>query len=274
MSDTLRTLNQDGIATFATYLQALRDGGNDAPPSHLLTDPAYSDDLADVQLDRQPFPDSYGMGLYLQTALASLDRRKIPYNHALWTWLALYFFDQICPAVNGKRKVLEDAIYILAEKFNHQRYYRHLVRTPWLAVTDNGENAKIILKTKAGGKRSDIFEQLVSRQGIFGNKTVIGGAYKLYYDVASEAPKRGASGKGAGSSRRLAAFIQQIDLTYDLRACSPNEFLNLLPTEFDRYKGNTSAAPTKKSGLKAILAQVVPGSDSSASATTSPETTS
>jgi hypothetical protein len=271
MSDTLRTLNQDGIATFAKYLQALRDGGNDAPPFYLLTDPAFSDDFADVQLERESFPDSYAMGDYLRTALTPLDRRQIPYNHALWTWLALYFFDQICPAVNGKRNVLEDAIYILSEKFNHQRYYRHLVRTPWLAVTDHGENAKIILKTKAGGKRSDIFEQLVSRQGIFGNKTVIEGAYELYYDVATQAPKRGASGKGAGSSRRLVAFVQQIDLTYDLRACSPDEFLSLLPTEFDRYKGNTSAAPIKKSDSKSILAEVVPGSGSSASAITSPE---
>jgi hypothetical protein len=258
VSDLLRRLNSDGIAAFGAYLQSLRDGGNDAPPFSLLTDPAFLDDFGSaIQLDRQPFADSYALGVYLQTALASLDRRQIPYDHALWTWLALYFFDQICPEADGRRNVLEDAIYILAEKFNHQRYYRHLIRTPWLAVADNGDKAKIILQTKAGGKRSDIFEQIVSRQRIFGNPTVIGGAYKLYYDVTTQAPKRGASGKGAGSSRRLVTFIQQIDLTYDLRACTPDEFLNLLPAEFDRYKGIPLAPPIKKNTLKTLLSKVM-----------------
>jgi hypothetical protein len=110
------------------------------------------------------------------------------------------------------------------------------VRTPWEAVANNGPNAKVLLQNRGGGRRSDIFEQLAARQTIFGNKTIIAGAYKLYYDEAAQLPKKGAGGKGAGSPRRLVSFIQQIDLTYDLFACSAEQFLALLPKEFLKFQ--------------------------------------
>ncbi len=243
MSDLLRTLNADGVKEFRQYLQGLRGGSVMAPPFHLLTDPAYSNDFAaDVPIRTQPFTDNYAFGSYLSTTLSGLNRNQIAYDSALWSWLALYFFDHVCPLENGKRSVLEDAVYILAETFNHRRYYRHLVRTPWEAVSRNGDCAKVLLQTRAGGKRSDIFEQLAARQTIFGNRTIIAGAYQLYYDPTAQLPKRGAGGKGAGSPRRLVSFVQQIDLTYDLQACTPKQFLDLLPKEFAKFIPVTSAA--------------------------------
>jgi len=243
VSDLLRTLNGSGINVFRQYLQSLRDGSVVAPPSYLLTDPAYSDEFApDVPLQLQSFKDSYEFGSYLAVALGKLDRSQIAYDYSLWSWLALYFFDQVCPVENGTRAVLEDAVYILSETFNHRRYYRHLVRTPWEAVARNGDCAKVLLQTRAGGKRSDIFEQLAARQTIFGNRTIIAGAYQLYYDVSAQLPKRGAGGKGAGSPRRLVSFIQQIDLTYDLQACTPQQFIDLLPGEFAKFNVSNNVA--------------------------------
>ena len=237
MSQLLRTLNEQGKMQFGAYLQALKNGATLAPPFHLLTEALFSEALdRDVPIGVITFADSYALGTNLQSALAPLHRRELIYNHGLWSWLALYLFDQLCPAdSSGRRAPLEDAVYILAADYDHRRYYRHLVRTPWLAVADNGGCAKVLLQTKAGGKRSDIFEQLVSRQAVFGNPRIIEGAYRLYYDESSQSPKRGASGKGAGSSRRLVTFIQQVDLTYDLRACPVDNFLGLLPKEFDRF---------------------------------------
>jgi hypothetical protein len=243
MSDLLRTLNADGITAFSQYLQSLREGSTAAPPFHLLTDPQTSEALdSDVTLQAQSFSDGFAFGKYLAGVLSVLDRGSIAFNHSLWSWLALYYFDQICPVENGKRSVLEDAVYVLAETFNHRRYYRHLVRTPWEAVDRNGESAKVLLQTRGGGKRSDIFEQLAARQTIFGNKTIIDGAYELYYDVAAQLPKRGAGGKGAGSPRRLVSFIQQIDLTYDLQACTPKQFIDLLPKEFAKFSSDKAVA--------------------------------
>ena len=237
MSDLLRTLNSTGIESFANYLQSLRNGFAAQPPFHLLIDDATSDPLdVDIPMQKQSFIDSYAFGEYLAPTLKPLPRSKIAFDHELWSWLALYYFDQICPAVDGKRAVLEDAVYVLPDTYNHLRYYRHLVRTPWLAVEENGNCAKVMLKNRGSGKRSDIFEQLAARQTIFGNKTIIAGAYKLYFDETAGLPKRGAGGKGAGSPRRLVSFIRQIDLTYDLMACTPDQFIGLLPKEFDKFK--------------------------------------
>jgi len=236
VSDLMRTLNRDGIDKFRQYLQTLRDGGGDAPPFHLLTDATFSQEFpTEVLLQTQTFADNFAFGEYLAKTLSIFDRSQIAYDSSLWSWLALYFFDHVCPVENGKRSILEDAVYILAETFNHRRYYRHLVRTPWEAVTRNGDCAKVLLQTRAGGKRSDIFEQLAARQTIFGNRTIIAGAYQLYYDITAQLPKRGAGGKGAGSPRRLVSFIQQIDLTYDLHACTAQQFIDLLPGEFTKF---------------------------------------
>jgi len=262
MSDQIRRLNKDGIAAFASYLEIMRKGGTDPAPFQLLTDPAFSEELEEnVTVERQVFKDPFERGSYLATTLNSFDRRQIAYDFRLWSWLALYFLDDLCAAnAAGKREVLEDALYILGETFNHQRYYRHLLRTPWLAVADNGENGRILLINKLGGKRSEISEQLASRQGVFGNGTVIAGAYKLYYDAGAKTFKKGAGGKAGGSVRRLVTFIRQIDLTYDLRDCTPDQFLSLLPSEFDRFKGLPSTSvpkPKKQAGIRAILSKVI-----------------
>lgn len=242
MSDLLRTLNPDGIAAFVAYLQKLRDGSSDAPPFHLLSDGATSQALdADVQVENKTFSDSFAFGTYLAESLGNLARTEITFNHALWSWLALYYFDQVCPVVNGKRNVLEDAVYILPAIYNHRKYYRHLVRTPWLAVARNGLFAKVLLINRGGGKRSDIFEQLAARQTIFGNPTIIEGAYKLYFDDQAGLPKRGAGSKGAGTPRRLVSFVQQIDLTYDLMACSADQFVALLPHEFAKFQATAKS---------------------------------
>jgi hypothetical protein len=239
MNDLLRTLNPDGIVAFAAYLQSLRDGSSDTPPFHLLNDEATSDALdADVQVESKTFSDSFAFGNYLVATLVALPRTEITFNHALWSWLALYYFDQICPQVNGKRKVLEEAVYILPATYNHRKYYRHLVRTPWLAVERHKTFAKVLLINRGGGIRSEIFEQLAAYQTIFGNPTIIEGAYKLYFDDQAELPKRGSSSKGAGTPRRLVSFVRQIDLTYDLMACSADQFVALLPDEFAKFESN------------------------------------
>lgn len=265
MSDQIRKLNKDGIAAFAAYLQIMRNAGTDPAPFQLLTDPAFSEEMeGSVTVERQVFKDPFELGSYLATTLNPFDRRQIAYDFRLWSWLALYFLDNLCPPnATGKREVLEDALYILGETFNHQRYYRHLLRTPWLAVADNGENGRILLINKLGGKRSEISEQLASRQGIFGNKTVIAGAYGLYYDPSAKTFKKGAGGKAGGSVRRLVSFIRQIDLTYDLRDCTPEQFLSLLPSEFDKFKGISPVAVSRNkrpTGIRSILSKVILGS--------------
>ncbi len=245
MTDHVRMLTDEGIAQFVQFLERQRTGPAEPVPVSLLTDPSTSTPLATpIIIERKDFGDRFAFGEYLVDLLRPLDRRQIANSHALWTWLALYFFDYICPAVAGKRNVLEDAVYVLGKVFNHQRYYRHLVRTPWLIVSEHSENGKVMLVMRDKGSRSEIFEQLAARQDILGNQTIVAGAYRLYFDTKEQRPKRGSGGKGAGSPRRLSAVVQQLDLTYDMRDCTVEQFIKLLPSEFDRFRNDGDAQPS------------------------------
>lgn len=252
----IRTLNPEGLAKFSEYLAALRGDPKLAPPIAILNDGLYSDPFEpEVQIEMQEFANTHDLGTYLNQALAGCEDRLISRNHALWSWLALFYFDQLCkPDAEGKRKPLEEAVYVLEQRFSFRRYYRHAVRTAWLAVKEHGEKAKVLLLTSGRGTRTDIGEQLGAYQHLFANKTIIASAYAMYFDRQTQKPKRGAGGKGAGSARRLANIARQLELTYDLQDCPLTKFLALLPREFKtwvRGADTASASTNVASGMPA-----------------------
>lgn len=245
----VRTLNPEGLAKFSEYLAALRGDPKLAPPMAILDDGLYSDPFEpEAQIEMQEFSNAHELGTYLNQAFANCEDRLISRNHALWSWLALFYFDQLCkPDAEGKRKPLEDAVYVLEQRFSFRRYYRHTVRTAWLAVKEHGEQAKVLLLTSGRGTRTDIGEQLGAYQHLFANKTIIGSAYAMYFDQQAQKPKKGAGGKGAGSARRLANIARQLELTYDLQDCPLTKFLALLPREFKAWvRGADTASVSAK----------------------------
>lgn len=237
MIEPLRRLTESGTTAFGTYLKTLRMQPDAKAPKHLLLHPELSVEVgASVPQPPQSFDNRYDLGLWLVDALQPLDRRKIAYDHGLWNWLALYFFDVICPPdVAGKRKVLRDELYLLGGSYDYLRYYKHLVRTPWLAVLEHGRNAQVLLRN-VRGVRSDIEETLAASQQVFGDRTIMEAACRLYFDEQTGKPKTGASGKAGGSPRRLTAIVQQLALTFDIQSCSADQFMAMLPKEFDRFR--------------------------------------
>lgn len=240
----VRVLNAEGLAKFSEYLAELRGAPSKAPPFDLLTDGRYSDPFDPaVTLEQRSFASAYEIGAYMIEVFESCEDRLISRNHGLWSWLALFYFDQLCkPDASGNRKPLEDAVYVLEERFSFRRYYRHGIRTPWMAVKEHGEHAKVLLLTSGKGTRTDINEQLGAYQHLFANKTIIASAYEMYFDPTQQKPRRGAGGKGGGSARRLASVARQLELTYDLQECTPSKFLALLPREFKTWVRQASGA--------------------------------
>jgi hypothetical protein len=241
----VRVLNAEGLTKFTEYLAELRAAPSMAPPFELLTDGRYSDPFdPPVTIEPRSFNSAYEIGAYMIEVFESCEDRLISRNHGLWSWLALFYFDQLCkPDGSGNRKPLEDAVYVLEERFSFRRYYRHGIRTPWMAVKEHGEHAKVLLLTSGKGTRTDINEQLGAYQHLFANKTIIASAYAMYFDATQQKPRRGAGGKGGGSARRLASIARQLELTYDLQECTPSKFLALLPKEFKGWVRQATVTP-------------------------------
>jgi hypothetical protein len=249
MPDVIRVLNDAGMRRFGAYLK--QPLGH--PPSELLLDPVFSDPFAheieiEARLGGKPFVNRFNFGMYLCDRLSGIDQAVIARHYGLWNWLCLYYFDQLCPPLpGGERNVQATELYLLSPRLSYRQSFRHLARAPWQAVTQHGENARILLiHTDRGNAplatRGHVFEQLASRQGIFGNQTIIEAAYRLYFDAKSNRPHWGASTERAGAVNRFALVVQQLELTYDLRACSVDQLIALLPKEFNEWKGGPLAA--------------------------------
>ena len=247
MTEPLRRLTNEGIDRFRSYLERVGNGDKEDPPFNLLTDPVSSEPASGSIIvpgipPGDALKDRFAFGLWLKELLAPLQQNTLPRDYRLWNWLSLRFFEQLCPpGGDGIRRPRREEAYILDAAFSHTKYYRHLVRMAWMAVSVHGEYGKILLKPRnvdgpplAGS--GEIVEQLASRQSLFGNVTLIEGAYRLYYSEDEQRPRRGSGGSGAGSPRRLATIVQQLDLTYDLRECTPRQFISLLPKEFNRWR--------------------------------------
>lgn len=233
-----RKLNDEGQRRLSEWLLA---GAGGAIPSGLLVDPETSDPLPVViRPESRLFADRFEFGQYLGELLARLDITTISHDRGLWSALALFWFDQLCPPSEaGERKVEKEYRYILSSDFRH--YYRHLVRSPWQLVRDHGEHAKFVLLPPAESpyplrRHGEVLEQLGGRQAVLRSRPIIAEASRLYSDPRTGRPLKGVSGSGKGSVRRLALVLQQFDLTFDPDSMQKGQLLKLLPSEFDRWK--------------------------------------
>lgn len=172
--------------------------------------------------------------------LSALDIAAASSDRGLWTWLALYYFEQLSPTNSeGQRRLSKQYSYILSTDYRH--YYRHLVRMAWQLVRDHGPNSRFLLLSandgaEALGRHGDILEQLGGTQSIIRNRAIIAEASRLYADPISGRPKRGVAGKGAGSIRRFARVVRQLDLTFDPEHLPPGGLSEVLPKEFSTWK--------------------------------------
>ena len=85
---------------------------------------------------------------------------------------------------------------------------------------------------------SKVHHELATRQSLITNRGIIEATHMLYYDESTDKPKRGVIVKKnkPGTLYRFIDVIQQLDLNYDLYSMSGEEVLELLPTEFNKWK--------------------------------------
>lgn len=235
----LHRFNPDGVAAFATYRARLTLEPTLPPPMEMLEDPALSDLLpGDVEVPKRSFANRLEAGKFFNELLDGAGIHLTEGDKGLWTWLTLFYFDEVCPADGHGRRNPQDEARLLPILDNYQRFYRHLLLGPFLIVRahrDQPERA-IAMLCNPLWKPGEIVEQLASRKELVTNRGVVELATRLYYNPATGSFKRGAGSSVKGAPRRLAALFNQLDLTWYLYGMSADEVLNLLPKEFDRFR--------------------------------------
>ena len=235
----LRRFSEKGIAEFETFLK------DDDPvdvrdiPKYMLDD----DDLTDivvpeVEIVRKEFKTRLEAAKYLYDRLENV--QNIEQDIGIWSWLALFFFEELCKVV-GDEFLKREKLYRYILDLIWRHYYRHLLAGPFYIYKyyrNNIEDAMILLFQPLNSP-GDYVEQLASSQELVTNQAIIKTATMLYYDPETKSHKKGGQTPGKpGTLRRFLQIIKQLDLTYDLYGKN-YDILKLLPPEFNRWKTNS-----------------------------------
>jgi hypothetical protein len=236
----IRRFTDKGINGFRSYLADLRDGSKDPPPYDLLTSSETSQHVKDqITVEQQQFETRLEMARYLDNAFAEFDESGIENDVHLWSWLSLFYFNQVCPEdKNGKRKPGRDYRHI--PEPGYRSGHRHLIGGAYLVYTVYGwgdDISELLLHTPPYIE-SQFNHELVTRQSLITNRGVMEAAYKLYFNPTTGKGKRGAQMKKKvpGTLYRFIDVIQQLDLNFDLYSMTGDEIVSLLPPEFDQWK--------------------------------------
>jgi hypothetical protein len=238
----LRVLTDEGIRRFTEYLDELRLKRDQRPPFYLLEDKETSAPLSAVTIDpAKKLATRRDAALYLGEVLGQLNRGEVDHNAGLWSWLALLYFDRLCPIdEDGKRKPGATPRYVLPpvdHPEHYQRYYRHLLAGPYTIARLHPAGATLLLASSIA-VFDDFNEQIASRQEMVTNAGIVQAVDLLYLDTAKGRAKRGAQStkRKPGTLRRFVDVYQQLDLTYDLYSMTGEDILRLLPAEFTTWK--------------------------------------
>jgi hypothetical protein len=231
----LRRLNEKGISEFSNFINNLRSGAAQNTPDYLLEDDASSEAVPlDIHIADQSFSSRYEMGQYLAQLFAHHNIQPYMGDTGFWSWIALLWFNQLCPVKDGTNKPNKDYNYVLSKKYTHRP--RHAIYMTWQLVSRYGSDAEFLL-CKEMDTRGEITEQMMARQTNLSSEAVMQLASELYFDPATGTFKRGAAArKSAGCVSRYIAWLDQLKVNYDLYLMTKDELKGLLPPEFGRFQ--------------------------------------
>lgn len=234
MADSVRRLTDLGVDAFRAYLSKLRTGDTTPPPRRLLETPETSEPLAqEAAVEPRTFRDRMEAARYLDEVL--LNVANVLDDVGLWSWLSLYYFDQVAPERPDRtRQPGRDYRHI--PEPGYLQGHRHLLGGAVMVYRLHGENARLMLSTRPY-EESKFHHEISARQAIVSNAGVVSAAGRLYLNARTHRPKRGAQQRTApGGFFRFIAVIQQLDVNYDLYSMTADGILSLLPAEFNRWK--------------------------------------
>jgi len=235
----LSRLNERGLASLSRFLDSSTTDSPEPYPTSILTDPETSECLdPPIEIVQRPFTNRFEAARYLNEVLARSNTDTPESDQGLWAWLALFYFEQLCPpGKNGRRNPGERARWIPVVG-DFRRYYRHLLAGPYRIFNAHRDDPERTMALLSGPvhQASDTYRELAARQELITNPAVVAAATRLYYDPAKGRLKRAGTRGAPGTVRRFAEVLMQLDVVWDLYHMSPEELIAMLPPEFDRFR--------------------------------------
>lgn len=234
----LRIMNEVGSDEFRNYIvdvkrgvfRSIPDLNTDRYSYEYYTKCEVSDNLNGIETRLE-------LAKYLdkQFSANSIERASIIGDPGIWTWIAYHWLDFLSPERNGIRRFKEYYSYVYIPSY--RRSYRHLIAAAYLLYTALGEaESRLFLECNID-EHNDYVEQLASSGYIISNHSIIRAAHTLYWDYSKNRPKRGGQTRHKpGTLRRFTSVLSQLEMNYDIFSADENDILNLLPSEFDKWK--------------------------------------
>lgn len=231
----MRQFTASGIEAFEQYLQRARQNPETLPPRELLEAPSLTAVVNPaIEVTEIDFVSRADAAESLHKALSPLSDEEVRNNAGLWTWLSLFYFDQVCPPSNGKYTV-KNSYYYVFEPHNPRHFYRHLLFIGWRVLQVAPNHSRLYLNVPLSSL--DTFTtEVMKRLYLTRIPCIFEVLDRLYWDPRRKRPVKGVVGttktRPGDLVHRLPIRIRQLEMTYDLQSVTADQLLDLLGKEF------------------------------------------
>ena len=227
--------NSEGMEAFGKFLAAARQNPDLPVPRHLLSDPQFSIAIdPSIVVEPRIFVDKGDAAHYLSDVLTPLADHDVAERAGLWTWLSLFYFDEICPRKKGKRSVRNDYTYIFEPK-NPRHFYRHLLFISWRVLKVAPHYNRLFLRNTVFSL-DKYTSEVMKRLYLTRIPAVFEVLDRIYWDENRGKARPGMTEfdkvRPGNLVHRFPIRIRQLEKTFDLQSLSPDQLIDLLGTEF------------------------------------------
>ena len=233
----LRQFNKAGIEAFGKFLASCREDPKESVPTDLIESDEHTILVPnEIEVEPRNFSSRRAAADYFHNVLSPLSADAVRKDAGMWTWLSLFYFDQICPIFNGNRTVRNDYTYIYMPD-ESRYYYRHLLFIAWRVKHVAPEHNRLFLDSSLvtlDKMTTEVFKSLYLTR----IPCLFELLDRLYWDSANGRPARGIVSPGKVSAgdliHRFPTRIRQLEKTYDLQTLDANQLLEILGDEFQQ----------------------------------------
>lgn len=233
----VREFTTAGIAAFKSLLAGYRNDPQMPLPRDLLQDDSLTKQLP-KSLNVQPrhFARRGEAADYLIALLDPLPDEEVAQSAGLWTWLSMFFFDEVCPVRDGTRTVRNDYTYVFEPK-HARHFYRHLLFISWYAARIARPHDRLFMSPPLSSL-DQVTDRVMSRLFLTRIPCIFETLDRLYWDDARGRARTGIVDqkvvKPGDLRHRLPIRIRQLEKTYDLFSLTADQLIELLGKEFER----------------------------------------